>query len=104
MPDDYGIHNRREATTELNIDEETTKLTATPEIPSSTTGPAPTSSPAPTPSPPSELPDGMIAWAPYSNYSGFGGTFLPNQPKPGRWISSDNGKAFRRRGKSPYSG
>merc|ERR1712008_29939 len=76
MPDDYDIYNMKEATTELNIDEETTKLTATPDIPSSTTGPAPTSSPAPTPSPPSELPDGMIAWAPYSNYSGFGGSKL----------------------------
>jgi len=104
-PDDYVINNMREATTEA-IDEETTKLTTIPEIPpSSTTGPAPTSSPAPTPSPPSELPDGMIAWSPYSkdlkakpitlpNYSGFGGIFLPNQPKPkGRWISRDFEKA-----------
>merc|ERR1711892_515730 len=98
-PDDYVIDNMREATTEA-IDEETTKLTAIPEIPpSSTTGPAPTSSP------PSELPDGMIAWSPYSkdlkakpitlpNYSGFGGIFLPNQPKSkGRWISRDIEKA-----------
>merc|ERR1719483_1278968 len=100
--DDYVLYNMREATTEVTprSNEETTKLTATPEIPpSSTTVPASTSSP------PSELPNGMIAWSPYSkdskakpitlpNYSGFGGIFLPNQPNPkGRWVSRDFEKA-----------
>merc|ERR1711892_1437367 len=106
--DDYVLYNMREATTEVTpgSTEETTRLTATPEIPpSSTTVPASTSSPAPSSSPPSELPNGMIAWSPYSkdskakpitlpNYSGFGGIFLPNQPQPkGRWISRDTEKA-----------
>merc|ERR1711892_570278 len=106
--DDYVLYNMREATTEVTprSTEETTRLTATPEIPpSSTTVPASTYSPAPSSSPPSELPNGMIAWSPYSkdskakpitlpNYSGFGGIFLPNQPQPkGRWISRDIEKA-----------
>lgn len=102
--EDYVIYNMREATTEQTTElttEETTKFTATPEIPSSTTDVTPISSPS------TDLPSGMIHWAPYSNDSpakpitlpaaaGFEGIFLPDYDQDnakGRWISRDIVKA-----------
>ena len=102
---DYEIYNMRDVTpetTEVQVDTETSLetensgTTVTPEH-TETSGAPPSFSSV------TELPPGMIKWAPYTNYApakpvtlpaGFGGVFLPSEEKAkGRWVNRDTTQA-----------